>query len=204
MASAARAECTFGIKRFCHTDSRISLGAKLFGDSGNRAHLFNGQSADGHGHANVVQIRLELRMDTNVAGSIDCIARLALSGIDPKERKCQAILGFSDEFLHAPTINEVLQACFLAIGPVAVIHKDADHRSRYRNGLVRRCQQPCVLRKLPVPGDAAQKNTKVDAGRNAGSLADTHGLETDIVGICQHADRTTAVKRNVKLARQFV
>ena len=55
---------------------------------------------------------------------------------------------------------------------------------------------------LLMPGDAAEQNAKVNARRHAPALRNTHGDETDVVGIGHHADRAAVVEGDIELARQ--
>ncbi len=135
-------------------------------------------------------------------GTVDGAARLALRGVDVQHRKGQLAFGLFEELRGTPAINEVVQACFLAIRAVAVLGKDTHHRSGDGDQLIGAQQQATVGSKLLVLGDTAEQDAEVDAGGNGAAFADTHGDEADVVGVGEGGGAAAIIEGDVELARQ--
>ena len=92
-----------GISRFCHTVSLISPLPNVICDGGERTHLLHRQPADRDRDADVVHAGLPLRMNSDVSGAVDGIARFALPGRAAKKRESKMLLRLGDELLHCPS-----------------------------------------------------------------------------------------------------
>ena len=175
-------------------------GAEVVGDVGESAHLWRWQAADGNGDADVVEARLRLRMNADVCGAVDGAARFALGKRNADERKGEELFGLVEEAFDAPAVDEVFEACLLAIGAVAVPDEDANHCSGDSDGLVRAQEKAAVGSELTVAGNAAEQYAEVDACRNAAALGDANGDEADVVGVGDDGDGAAVVEGDVELA----
>ena len=80
---------------------------------------------------------LRLGMDSDVSGPVDGAARLAFLCRDVDEGEGEKFFSFAEELLYTPGVDEVLQAGFFAIGPVAVLREYANHGRGCSDGLIR-------------------------------------------------------------------
>ena len=97
-----------------------------------------------------------LRVDADVAGAVDGLARLAGFEQEANEREGEPLLRLGEELLHAPLVDQVLQPGLLAVGAVAIVVEDANHGRSNGHRLVRVQQQAAIAGELLVPGDAAE------------------------------------------------
>ena len=102
-----------------------------------RTCLLGREPADRRADADIVQALLHLRMDAEVAGAIDGATWFALFYRYTKNREGKLRLAFGDKLFHAPLVHKVLQPCLLAVGAITVFCKHANHRSGYRDELIR-------------------------------------------------------------------
>jgi hypothetical protein len=61
-----------------------------------------------------------------------------------------------------------------------------------------------VAREILVTGDSAERETEIDARRDAMLVVHDNGLKADVIGVFQRADQSRAIKGDVELARQSV
>ena len=70
--------------------------------------------------------------------------------------------------------------------------------------LVRRNDHARVAREILVTRDPAERETEINARRDAMLVVHDNGLKADVIGVFQRADQSRAVKGDVELARQSV
>src|SRR5690606_21611481 len=116
----------------------------------------------------------------------------------------QLLEGLLDKRVHSPLFKEVLQARLLPIRPIAMLDEHPEHGSGHGDRLVGTEEQPRASAEIAVPGDASELDTKIDARWNCAAFWHADGEEADVVGIDGGRDRSTAVERDVELARQAV
>src|SRR6266851_88306 len=179
-------------------------GAEAIRDVGDGEHLVYRETTDGNGDADVVDAGLHLRVDADVSGAVDGIARLAGVRGEADEREGEALLGLFEELVYSPFVYEVFEAGFLAVGAVSVFGEDADHGGGYGYGLIGAEEQAAVGGELLVAGDAAEQDAEVDAGGHVVAFGDANGDEADVVGVGYDADGAAVVEGDVELAGEAV
>ncbi len=174
-------------------------GAEAVGDVGEGKHLGDRELPDRDRDADVVQAGLGLRMNAEVSGSVDVVARFAVCEGETDEGKVESAFGFGEKAFYTPAIDEVLEAGFFPVGAVAVLGEDTDHGGGDGYGLVGAEEQAAVGRELLVAGDAAEEDAEVDAGGDAVTFVDAYGDEADVVGVGDDADGSAVVEGDVEL-----
>src|SRR6266568_7911934 len=151
-----------------------------------------------------MQIRLTLRMDSNVACAVDRISRLAVFGGKSNQRKGQALFGLRDETVHTPAINQIFEPRLLAICAVSVFGEHTNHGGGNCHRLFRGQKQATIRGELLVPRDSAKQDAEVHACWNISTFTNSRGNETDVVCVRNNADGPAVVEGDVELARQSV
>ena len=120
-------------------------------DIGKRTHLLHRQTADRDRDTDVIQAWLALRMNANVPGAIDRMARFAFFGGNRISGKGKPLFGFRDEPLDAPSVDQVLQPRLLPISAITVFIEDTNHGGGNSYRLFRTQQQAAIGGELFVP-----------------------------------------------------
>ena len=154
-----------------------------------RASARDGHPADRQHDADVVQARLLLRMDADVAVLVGRRPRLALARSGTRAGAWpQLLLDLGDERRRSPMrsstyfsrafLRSVRSPCSMKTRTMAAATGDA---------LVGRQQDARVAGEILVAGDAAELQAEIDAGSDC-RPSTWHGGEADVVGVLQRAD----------------
>jgi len=108
------------------------------------------------------------------------------------------------ELFDTPGVEHVFEARLGAIGAVAVIDEDANHRVGNRRCVRGLDDDSGLAREILVSGDAAEQEPKPYARLNAEAVFDLDGLKADVVGIFEHGNDAGAVEADIELARDAV
>jgi len=139
-------------------------------------------------------------MDADMALLIDGPAGLAaVQGGDPP-CEGQVCSRFCKAFVNAPALDQVVEPRALAVGAVAVVDKESNHRNSGRHDLIGKEQHAAVPCEDTVAGDAAEQHSEVDPRRHNLAWRNRNGGKADIVRVRQHAETTATVEGDVELA----
>ncbi len=178
--------------------------AALLGNFGQGAHLLGRQSAHRDGDAEIEQPGLALRMHAEMRAFDGRLARHAAFQRKPLRLERKMFFRLGEETVQPQAFQHIFEPRLLAVGAIAVIDEAPHQGERYRRAFLRSDQQPGVAREIAVPGDAAEQDPEIDAGRDGLALADRDRRKADVVGVLEHRNRAAAVEPHVELARQAV
>ena len=177
-------------------------GAVKVGDFGDAKHLFWSDLADRNGNADVIKATLFLRINADVSvaasrqrSSIGWSERRSGTAL---QRVTEQFFSFSQILFQRPGFEQMLEARLLAVRAIAVGNENAHERNDDFVQLCRFDEDAEVAGKCLVAGRAAESDAEEDLAIGE------DGFDTDVVGIFDRADQTTAIERNVEFAGQIV
>src|SRR6185437_8596135 len=106
------------------------------------------------------------------------------------------------ELVDAHAVDHVFHARLQAVGAVARLDENAHDGVRDFGRVFRPDDDAGVLGKIPVAGNATNRQLEPDAGLNGETFLDLDRSERDVIGVFKHRDLASTIERDVELARQ--
>ena len=133
-------------------------------DVGDAAHLRAGHASQRQRHAAVDPSGL-----ASARWKPTCASRLSggrgshSARRQARQRRGQPLLDRGEKRLVPHAVEHVLQPRALAVGAVALVDEDAHDRQRDRHALLRQDRHAEIAGEIAVPGNAADRDAKIDA-----------------------------------------
>ena len=83
--------------------------------------------------------------------------RVATRNVETPPGSVELLGNHVQELFMAPSVEQVLQSCLLAVGAVAVLEKNTHYRCGYCDTFARRNEDATLFSEIFVPCDAAKR-----------------------------------------------